>query len=142
MLSGCFACVHASCFSRVQLFLIPWTRACQALLSIGFSRQEYWMGSHAFRQGIFPTQGSNSCLFMSPALAGGFFISCATWEVWFLWAPVNTGTQVCTLGKWTETQPHSLSPPISTALSTQLSSTNFNISPPYLPLQALGVTQL
>ena len=100
------------------------------------------VGSHDFRQGIFPTQGSNSCLFMSPALAGGFFISCATWEVWFLWAPVNRGTQVCTLGMWAETQPHSLSHPFSTALSTHLSSTDFNISPPYLPLQALGVTQL
>ena len=26
---------------------------------MGFSRQEYWMGSHALLQGIFPTQGSN-----------------------------------------------------------------------------------
>ena len=25
----------------------------------GFSRQEYWSGSHALLQGIFPTQGSN-----------------------------------------------------------------------------------
>ena len=45
--------------SPVQLFATPWTVACQALLSMGFSRQEYWMGSHALLQGIFPTQGSN-----------------------------------------------------------------------------------
>ena len=29
-------------FSRVQLFATPWTVACQAPLSMGFSRQEYW----------------------------------------------------------------------------------------------------
>ena len=28
-------------FSYVQLFVIPWTVAHQALLSVGFSRQEY-----------------------------------------------------------------------------------------------------
>ena len=30
--------------SHVQLFVTPWTVACQAPLSIGFSRQEYWSG--------------------------------------------------------------------------------------------------
>ena len=29
-----------SCFSRVRLFAIPWTAACQAPLSMGFLRQE------------------------------------------------------------------------------------------------------
>ena len=28
--------------SRVRLFVTPWTVACQAPLSMGFSRQEYW----------------------------------------------------------------------------------------------------
>ena len=32
---------------------------CQTPLSEEFSRQEYWSGSCALRQGIFPTQGSN-----------------------------------------------------------------------------------
>ena len=31
----------------------------QAPLSMRFSRQEYWMGSHSLLQGIFQTQGSN-----------------------------------------------------------------------------------
>ena len=40
--------------SRVRLFVILWTVAHQALLSMGFSRQEYWsVGSHALLQGIF-----------------------------------------------------------------------------------------
>ena len=30
--------------SHVQLFATPWTAARQALLSVGFSRQEYWSG--------------------------------------------------------------------------------------------------
>ena len=33
--------------------------ACQAPLSIRFSRQGYGVGCHALLQGIFPTQGSN-----------------------------------------------------------------------------------
>ena len=34
----CFACV-LSHFSHVQLFVTPWTVACLAPLSMGFSRQ-------------------------------------------------------------------------------------------------------
>ena len=30
--------------SRVRLLVTPWTAACQAPLSMGFSRQEYWSG--------------------------------------------------------------------------------------------------
>ena len=30
--------------SRVQLFATPWTVACQAPLSMGFPKQEYWSG--------------------------------------------------------------------------------------------------
>ena len=45
--------------SRVQLFVTPWIAACQSLLSMRFSRQEYWSGLHAFLQGFFWTQGLN-----------------------------------------------------------------------------------
>ena len=38
-------------FSCVQLFAIPWTIACQAPLSMGFSRQEYGVGCHSFSRG-------------------------------------------------------------------------------------------
>ena len=33
-----------SLFSHVQLFVILWTVACQASLSMGLSRQDYWSG--------------------------------------------------------------------------------------------------
>ena len=40
-------CMHArvlSHFSRVRLFVTPWSLAHQTPLSMGFSRQEYWSG--------------------------------------------------------------------------------------------------
>ena len=40
-------------------FATPWMVAYQAPWSMGFSRQEYWMGCHFLLQGIFPTQGLN-----------------------------------------------------------------------------------
>ena len=48
----------------------PWAVACQAPLSMGFSRHEYWSGWP------FPSSGdlSNSGIGLkSPASAGGFF---------------------------------------------------------------------
>ena len=36
--------MHAQSLSCVQLFETPWTSACQALLSMGFPRKEYWNG--------------------------------------------------------------------------------------------------
>ena len=63
-----FSCVLGP-FSPVWLFVIPWMVARQAPLSMGFSRQEYQVGYNFLLQGIFPTQESNPCLFMSTALA-------------------------------------------------------------------------
>ena len=60
-------------FSRVWLFVTPWTVAHWAPLAMGFSRQDTGVGCYALLQGIFPTQGSNSCLPefpMSLVLAG------------------------------------------------------------------------
>ena len=50
-------CATLSPFSHVQLFATLWTVACQAPLSMGFFRQEYW-SSHSLLQRIFLTQGS------------------------------------------------------------------------------------
>ena len=44
--------------SHVLLFVTPGTEACQAPLSMEFSRQEYWSGLHFLFQGIFWTQRS------------------------------------------------------------------------------------
>ena len=36
--------LHMCMLSRIQLFATLWTIACQAPLSMEFSRQEYWSG--------------------------------------------------------------------------------------------------
>ena len=72
--------VNVRLFSCVQLFATPWTAACQASLSMGFSKQEYWSGlpfpplGNLFDPGIKPTSLG------SPALEGRFFTIRATWE--------------------------------------------------------------
>ena len=60
-------------FSRVQLCATLWTVACQAPLSMGFSRQEYWSGLPRTPPGDLPHPGMEPVSLMSPALAGGFF---------------------------------------------------------------------
>ena len=42
--SQCGSACLLSRFSRVRLSATLWTMACQAPLSMGFSRQEYWSG--------------------------------------------------------------------------------------------------
>ena len=56
---NCKEAVKVKSLSRVRLFATLWTVAHQAPPSMGFSRQEYWMGCHFLLQGIFQTQGSN-----------------------------------------------------------------------------------
>ena len=56
--------------SHVQLFGTPWTVDCQAPLSVGFSRQDYWSGLPFPPPGALPYPGIETA---SPALAGGFF---------------------------------------------------------------------
>ena len=45
------------CFSRVQLFVTPWTIAHQAPLSMEFSRQEYWSGLPFLSPGALSNTG-------------------------------------------------------------------------------------
>ena len=74
--------MHVCChFMRVQFFVTPWTVACQAPLSMGFSRQEYWSGLPFPSPGDLPYSGIEQTSLMSPALAAWFFTTCAAWEV-------------------------------------------------------------
>ena len=57
-----------------------WTVALQAPLSMGFLRQEYWSGLPFPSPGDLPDPGIEPESLMSPALAGGFFTTSATWE--------------------------------------------------------------
>ena len=66
-----------SCFSRIRLLAVLWTVACQAPLSMGFSRHEYQSRlpsppgdlSNPWIKPEFPA---------SPVLAGGLFTTSAT----------------------------------------------------------------
>ena len=50
-----------------------WTVACQVLLSVEFSRQEYWSRLPFPPPGDLPDPGIKPTSLVSPALAGGFF---------------------------------------------------------------------
>ena len=67
-------------FSHVQFFATPWTVAHQVPLSMAFSRQEFSrsevMGAPP---GDLPNPGREPPSLTSPALAGGFFATSATW---------------------------------------------------------------
>ena len=52
-----YLAIMCQSFSHVQLFVIPWTVACQAPLSVGFSRQEYWSGLPFPSPGHLPDPG-------------------------------------------------------------------------------------
>ena len=57
-----------------------WTVARQALLSMGFSRQEHWSGLPCPPPGHLPDSGIKPASLMSPSLACGFFTTSATWK--------------------------------------------------------------
>ena len=65
---------------HVQLFVTPWTVACQASLSMGFSRQAYWSGCYALLQGIFLIQELNPRLLCLLHCRWIFFSHWDTWE--------------------------------------------------------------
>ena len=58
--------------SRVQLFATPRTVVLQALLSVGFSRQDYWSGLPLSSLGYFPDPGIE---LKSPALQADSLLS-------------------------------------------------------------------
>ena len=64
---------------HVRLFVTLWTVARQPPLSMGFSRQEYWSGLPCPPPGDLPNPGIEPESLKSPALAGGFFTTGATW---------------------------------------------------------------
>ena len=50
-------------FTCVQLSVTLWTVACQAPLSMGFSRHEYWSGFPCLPPEDLPHSGTELCLF-------------------------------------------------------------------------------
>ena len=72
-LSGCERACVLRRFSHVRFFETPWTIACQAPLSVGFSRQGYWSGLSCSPPGDLPDPGIEPRSLAPPALHSGFF---------------------------------------------------------------------
>ena len=68
-------------FSHVQLFATIWIVAHHAPLSMGFSRQEEGSGLPCSPPEDLPDPGIKPVSLTSPALAGGFFTTHATWYI-------------------------------------------------------------
>ena len=69
-------CICVGVLSRSVVsssFATPSSIACQAALSIEFSKQEYWSGLPFSSPGGLPHSGIKPVSLVSPALAGGFF---------------------------------------------------------------------
>ena len=66
--------------SCARVFETLWTVAYQALLSMGFSRQEYWSGLPFPSPRDLPDPRIEPASLVSHALAGRFCTTSATWE--------------------------------------------------------------
>ena len=64
----CVCVCMLSGFSHVRLSTTLWTVACQAPLSMGFSRQEYWSGLPCPPPGDLPDPGIKAVSPVTPAL--------------------------------------------------------------------------
>ena len=78
-------CLCAKSLQSCPSLCDPLDCTCQAPLSMGFSRQEYWSGLSCPPAGNLPDPESLA----SPALAGRFFTTSATWEALSQWQPLS-----------------------------------------------------
>ena len=93
------ACMHAK---SLQSSPILWTYVlwpCQASLSTGFFRQEYWTGLLCPPPRDLPNPEIEAEFLMSPALADGFFTISTTWEA-HIWPYLALNTPVLLPGKY------------------------------------------
>ena len=86
-------CMLSRC-SCVRLCGTPWTVARHASLSMGFSRQEYWIGLPCPLPGDIPAPRIKPLFLLSPALGGGFFTTSITWEALAGKSPLKLGVSI------------------------------------------------
>ena len=89
-----YVCVLSHC-SRVHLFDTLWAIDHQAPLSMGFSRHEYWSGLACPPPEDLPGTGIEPGSLMSPALAGGFFTTSATWKATYIYYTYIMHITIC-----------------------------------------------
>ena len=85
---------HAWVLSHVWLFATLWTIACQAPLSMGFSRQEYWSGLPFPSPRDLPKPGIEPYVSYVACIAGRFFTRWAIRAACSL-KPCSLGTPSC-----------------------------------------------
>ena len=78
-------CMHAKALQSCPTLCDPMNCSRQAPLLMGFSRQEYWSGLPCPPPGDLPNPGIEPASLTSPALAGGFFTTSATWKLLCPW---------------------------------------------------------
>ena len=66
-------CVCLCMLGHVQFFVTLWTVTCEASLSMGFSRKEYWSGLPFPPPGDLPNRGIEPVSSAFLALTGVFF---------------------------------------------------------------------
>ena len=93
------SCAVLSRFSCVWFFAKLWTVACQAPLSIGISRQDYWSGLPHPPLGDLPDLGIEPTSLRSAALTGRFFTTSANWEallsdLWWYYLEITQNAQL------------------------------------------------
>ena len=71
-------CMNAKLLQLCMTVVTLWTIACQASLSMGFSRQEYWSGLPCPPPGDLHDPEIKPTSVMSPALVGEFFTTSST----------------------------------------------------------------
>ena len=86
-------CVCAQLLNHVSDSATPRTITRQTLLSIGFSRQEYW-NRLPFLPSDFPNPGIEPMAPVSPALAGRFFITEPLQKLIYTYTYTHTHTYV------------------------------------------------
>ena len=80
-------CGHVlNSFSHIRLFVTLWVVACQAPLSMGFSRQDYWSGLPCPPPGDLPDSGIKPVSPASPALQTGSLPLAPPWKPYIDWA--------------------------------------------------------
>ena len=80
---SCFINSSVGGLSCTGLFETSWTVTCQTPLSVEFPRHLHWSGWPFPSPGDLPDPGIKPVSPVSPALAGGFFTTSATWEAYF-----------------------------------------------------------
>ena len=76
-------------FSHVWLLVTPWTVACQAPLSMGFSRQEHWRGLPCPPPGDLPDPGIGIPLILESMSSAKFKMFSASFFGYFQCPPLN-----------------------------------------------------